>query len=88
VYRKKCGFGLPISDWLKDPRGLGKYLTLFTEPKIKRHFFDYKYISKLITEHFTEKKDNFEILWVLITLEIWAKIFIDNEDQKDIWSKL
>lgn len=88
VYRKKCGFGLPISDWLKDQNGFGKYLTLFTNPKIKRHYLNYKHISKLITEHLTEKKNNSEILWILINLEIWAKIFIDKEDQKKIWSRL
>lgn len=88
VYRKKCGFGLPISDWLKDKNGFGKYLTIFTNPKIKRPYFNYRRIFKLIAEHLTKKRDHSEILWVLINLEIWTKIFIDNEDQKDIWSGL
>lgn len=88
VYREKCGFGLPISDWLRDKKGFGKYFTLFTNPKIKRSYFDYEQISKLIIEHLNEKKDNSEILWVLINLEIWTKIFIDNENQKNIWGRL
>ena len=88
VYRKKCGFGLPINDWLKDPSGFGKYLTLFTNPKIKRSYFNYINIAKLINDHLSERKDNSEILWVLINLEIWTKLFIENEDSKNIWSRL
>lgn len=88
VYRKKCGFGLPISDWLRDSSGLGKYLRLFSRPMITRSYLNYENISIYIQEQLSEAKDHSEILWVLITLEIWVKIFIDHESPQDIWSSL
>ena len=88
VYRKKCGFGLPISDWLKDDFGLGKYLNIFRQPVIKRPYLNYNEISKCIQEHLLGKKDNSEVLWVLITLEIWVKIFIEQKNPDNIWGAL
>lgn len=88
VDRKKCGFGLPIKDWLKDENGLGRYLNLFKKPEIKRNYLNYENILKSIDEHIGGTKDNSEILWVLISLEVWAKIFIDGENYKEIWATL
>ena len=88
VHRKKCGFGLPISDWLKDSAGLGKYLNFFVKPSINRSYLNYDFIVEMINEHLSDKKNNSEILWILITLEIWVRIFIDNEGPQNIWKML
>ena len=88
VYRKKCGFGLPIRDWLRDKDGLGKYLEMFIDTRKKRDFYNYKNISFFIEEHRDNIKDNSEILWILISLEVWLRIFIDGEDYKKIWQSL
>jgi asparagine synthase (glutamine-hydrolysing) len=88
VQRRKCGFGLPISAWLRDQSGLGKYLTMFKNPRVKRNYLNYCSIEKYINEHISHKKDNSEILWVLICLEIWTRIYIDNSSYKDLWGTL
>jgi asparagine synthase (glutamine-hydrolysing) len=88
VFRKKCGFGLPISEWLRDSEGLGKYLQFFTNPKVKREYLNYHNINKCIDEHLKHEKDNSEIIWILLSLELWARIFIDGEDPNEIWPSL
>jgi asparagine synthase (glutamine-hydrolysing) len=88
VNRRKCGFGLPINEWLKDSKGLGKYLTMFTEPKNKRIYLNYNNIRILINQHLSGERDNSELLWILVSLEMWMRIFIDRENVSDIWKKL
>jgi asparagine synthase (glutamine-hydrolysing) len=88
AFRKKCGFGLPISEWLRDAEGLGKYLQFFTKPDIKRDYFNYQNIQTAIDEHFNRERDNSEVLWILVSLEVWTKIFIDGENPKTIWLSL
>ena len=88
VFRKKCGFGLPISEWLRDAEGLGRYLNFFTDPKIKRSYLNYQNIGRCIDEHLKQEKDNSEIIWILLSLELWVRIFIDYENPEEIWSSL
>jgi len=80
VYRKKSGFGVPISDWLRDKKGLGRYLDLITEPKCKqRGYLNSKETERLVNEHISRKSDHGEILWELINLELWSRIFLDRD---------
>ncbi len=88
VFRKKCGFGLPISDWLRDSNGLGRYIQFFTNPKIERDYFNYPNIKQCVNEHLNHEKDHSEIIWILISLELWTRIFIDGERPENIWSTL
>ena len=80
VYRKKSGFGVPISSWLRDKKGLGRYLDLFTEPRFKqRGYLNIKEIERLMKEHLSNKSDHGELLWELINLELWNRIFLEND---------
>lgn len=88
VFRKKCGFGLPISDWLRESEGLGKYLQFFTNPKVERSYLNYSNINKCIDEHLKHEKDNSEIIWILLSLELWVRIFIDGDNPEEVWSSL
>ena len=77
VLRKKCGFGLPISDWLKDDNVMKPLLTKLLESKFIRSYFQISEIKVLIKEHLdTTNKDNSTILFALICIDIWEDIFI------------
>lgn len=76
VLREKCGFGLPISDWLRDGNVLLPYLSdLAKHPVIKKYFITVA-IKQLIREHLSKEKDNSSILFTLICLSIWYDVFI------------
>lgn len=88
VYREKCGFGLPISDWLRDPQGLGKYLSLIGTPVRPRSYLNYAYIQELIDGHLASSEDYSEVLWILITLEVWTLLFVEGRKPDEIWNTL
>lgn len=88
VYRPKCGFGLPIKEWLKNKNGLGRFLNMFIIPIPVRSFLDYNSIDRLINEHMSGVTDHTEILWTLINLEIWLRIFFDKFSPSEIWRSL
>ena len=80
VYRKKSGFGVPVSTWLRDKKGLGRYLEVLAESRFRqRGYLNLPEVDKLIAEHLSEKADHGEMLWGLINLETWSRIFLDGD---------
>ena len=73
IYRKKKGFGAPVSEWLKEDSDLSRNLIKIIEnSKIKElDIFNYNYIKQLIEDHQLLKQDNSFKLWNLITLSLW-----------------
>jgi len=73
IYRKKKGFGIPLTQWLK--KDLKNYMleVLSKEEIIKTNIFNYDFVNKLIKEHLNNKKDNRKILWNLIIFQNWYK---------------
>lgn len=88
VYRKKVGFAQPLAEWFRNPKGLGAYLSLLRKPASPRAFLDYEGINHIINEHLLSTKNHAELLWVLITLELWMRIFIDGIAPNSIWPAL
>lgn len=86
IYRKKVGFGLPIADWLRNENGLGQYLKLLLNSK--RGLYNKKTVRKVILEHQTGIKDHTQALWILLNLELWANIFLDNKNPHTILASL
>lgn len=78
IYRRKCGFAQPLRAWLKNEEGFGAYLRFFSKQNERRTFLNYDFIRNLIAEHSTDIADHTEILWTLIGLELWLRIFIDG----------
>ena len=76
VYRKKKGFGIPLSRWLRNE--LKEFCDgLLSEEKIKNQgLFNYDYIARLKQEHFDENKNNRKKLWTLMAFMIWYEKYI------------
>ena len=74
VYRRKNGFKLPFGEWLRDPKGLGLYVGLLTEPGFKAHdFVDHKRSEIIIDDHMAGRGDYAKELYALVTFALWAK---------------
>ena len=79
ISRKKVGFGVPISRWLRNPRGLGRYLELLLDSTFRnRGHCDPKIVETFIRQHSQGLADHSEILWGLINLELWWRLFVDS----------
>ena len=79
VFRKKSGFGVPVSQWLKDPKGLKPFLNLLLNKRCReRGIFDVNAVESIIGNHLYNGEDHSELLWNLINLELWFELFIDR----------
>lgn len=77
LYRKKMGFGVPITHWLRG--ALKDFLreNLLSEKFAKRGIVKKEVVAKIVSEHISSEKDNVWQLWTLLMLELWFQHFID-----------
>ncbi len=77
--RSKMGFGVPISHWFRNE--LKDYLSevLLSETSLKRGYFQEGYIRQLLNEHCQGSCDHGHRLWALLNLELWQRMFIDQD---------
>ncbi len=77
LYRKKMGFGIPLTHWLRGE--LKDYMrdNLLSEKFAKRGIIKPDVVEKLVNEHIDSEKDNVWQLWTLLMLELWFQKFID-----------
>jgi asparagine synthase (glutamine-hydrolysing) len=86
IDRAKRGFGLPISQWLKNQTGLGRLFQQIIIDEQRRDFLNYVVISQLYQEHRAGNQDNSDILWPLLALEVWCRCFLDDDDLEELWA--
>ncbi len=80
IYRRKIGFILPFSSWLRDKKQLGRYLDLLTDETFKqRGFYNVASVRRTVKEHLQKTRDNSKYLISLIQFEIWHRMFIDKQ---------
>lgn len=71
INRKKKGFGIPISKWLReDLKELCEKL-LSKEEIEKSNLFNYEFIKKLKEGHFNKRENNARKLWSLMIFQLW-----------------
>ena len=75
VIRQKCGFGLPISEWLKDEDCLLPRLQALKNSQLISEYFRGESVDKLIYEHLSGINDHSAILFSLIGLDVWYDVF-------------
>jgi asparagine synthase (glutamine-hydrolysing) len=75
--RRKMGFGVPISHWL---RGELKGLltdTILSGKAQNRGYFNGEMVRHLADQHIEGRRDYAPQLWTLMMLELWHREFID-----------
>jgi asparagine synthase (glutamine-hydrolysing) len=72
INRPKKGFGVPIAKWVK--RELKDLFEDFLSPnRIKQEgFLNPEYVTLLLQDHLSNKKDNRKQLWTLLVWELWV----------------
>jgi asparagine synthase (glutamine-hydrolysing) len=70
INRKKRGFSVPISKWLRKSDLIQQYIT---EDKYYRHgLLSEEYVKKIYQEHLDKKKDNSRQLWLVFVFNYWS----------------
>jgi asparagine synthase (glutamine-hydrolysing) len=79
IYREKQGFGFPIGIWLRTD--LKDFLrTLIRQSRfVELGLFNAAYVQALVDEHLSGKVDHSYRLWILINLEVWYRLYFENQ---------
>jgi asparagine synthase (glutamine-hydrolysing) len=83
VDRKKQGFPIPISSWLRhDARS---YMRELLSPEVirRRGLLEARHVSRLLAEHESGFADHGTLLWGLMNLELWHRMFIDSSPERN-----
>jgi asparagine synthase (glutamine-hydrolysing) len=71
IERKKKGFGVPIAKWVKGPLK-ELFGDLLSYDRIKKEgFLNPDYVTALLQDHLSNKRDNRKQLWTLLVWELW-----------------
>ncbi|MBN1126557.1 MAG: asparagine synthase (glutamine-hydrolyzing) [Sedimentisphaerales bacterium] len=75
--KQKTGFGIPLGRWFRG--GLWDILreALLDDRAVRRGLFEPSFLTKLIDEQRTGRRDWSYRLWSLLFLELWFREFID-----------
>jgi asparagine synthase (glutamine-hydrolysing) len=77
LYRKKMGFGVPLTHWFRgEMKGFLREV-LLSEKSLKRGLIKPEAVRNFIEQHTTAKQDFTFQLWTLLMLELWFQRFID-----------
>lgn len=83
VYRRKMGFDVPVAQWLRQESVLGRYLDVLTDETARqRGFVRANAVGRFVTEHRAGHADHSDILWPLLTLEVWLRMFVDRRGER------
>jgi len=85
LYKKKHGFGVPVSLWLlEDPRLESVMRDVLTDSKTRqRGYFRPGFIDEVMKRHRSEHVKNFgEILWYLLMLELWHREHLEKKQEQ------
>jgi asparagine synthase (glutamine-hydrolysing) len=71
VHRKKRGFTVPISRWIKNSDLIKEYLT--QDRCFDHGLIDRRYVANLLSDHLDNKADNARLLWLVFTFNKWCE---------------
>lgn len=69
LYRKKMGFSIPVSEWLRGPLRDRLLNCLFDSSLVETGFFDPRSLERFYSEHLHGRRDHGPLLWSLIMFE-------------------
>jgi asparagine synthase (glutamine-hydrolysing) len=79
IDRPKQGFGFPLARWMQtDLRHLLRE-TISDSRFVQAGIFDRGYMERLLDEHVERRRDHNFRLWILLNLEIWYRLFLEEQ---------
>ena len=77
--RKKQGFPMPASSWLRREARTFMRDVLSASALSRRGLFHPPFVEKLMSEHERGFADHGPLLWGLMNVELWQRIFMDSQ---------
>ncbi|XOF35154.1 MAG: asparagine synthase (glutamine-hydrolyzing) [Candidatus Electrothrix sp. YB6] len=86
--RKKQGFMFPVAYWFRNELYEFVRTTLENSFFVREGVFDRDYIIQLVEEHRNNRNDNHVRLWMLLNMEIWHQLYIEQLDLAAVTERL
>jgi asparagine synthase (glutamine-hydrolysing) len=88
ISREKQGFMFPVAYWFRNE--LYEFVKDYLSQSyfVKEGLFNKDEILKLVDDHRNNKVDNHVRLWMLVNLEVWHHLYIEQEDISDMQTRL
>jgi len=78
--RRKMGFPVPVGRWFRERFWPVIQEFVLAPRAFERGFFRPSMLQRMAEEHYAGVRDHSDRLWLLVSLEIWQRIFLDGED--------
>ncbi len=75
--RKKCGFPVPFSKWIREEKFYQKVKESFQKDFVK-DFFDQDYILNLLEKHYQNKENNGRKIYNIYCFLVWYQVYFTN----------
>lgn len=79
IDRPKQGFGTPVDLWLRNELAFLPGQLLHKDVIVQRQLFRPELVEKLVTQQKAGGRDVSQHLWILLMLELWQRMYIDND---------
>jgi len=78
VNRVKQGFGVPLGVWFRG--GLKELFadTLLSPAALQRGYFEPRFVTRIVNEHLSGRRDHTLRLWQLVVFERWHRQYLGN----------
>lgn len=83
VHRRKRGFVMPASAWLRGELADYARAALDNRTFFDRDWITPRFVRRMLEEHFTGVRDWGEQIFSLLVLEVWARITLDRTLDRD-----
>ncbi|MBI5393402.1 asparagine synthase (glutamine-hydrolyzing) [Candidatus Woesearchaeota archaeon] len=78
---KKQGFPVPLDKWFRGSLKNYIYKILLEDRTINRGYFNKRYIRKILDQNSSGLKNRKQEIWCLLTLELWHRLYIDEDKE-------
>jgi asparagine synthase (glutamine-hydrolysing) len=79
IRRPKQGFMFPVAYWLSDQTLPAIRRSLVQGPAVRNGWIRADAVERLCSEHLAHRADHHVRLWMLLNLDAWSRIYLDNE---------
>jgi asparagine synthase (glutamine-hydrolysing) len=88
VKRQKQGFMFPVAYWFRNELYPFIHHFLLDSHFVKEGFFRQESVLRLIEDHRNNRFDNHVRLWMLLNLELWHQIYIQQDDPVSVSKRM
>jgi len=78
LHRPKMGFGVPLARWFRAELGDHAREVLLDGRTRRRGLLDPDAVAGLLEEHRSGRRDRATLLWAVLCLEEWARVWLDR----------